>query len=376
MKINRIGLTLTMLLALGASEPAWSQTVVKIGVAGPLTGGSARTGKDNERGVRLAIEELNARKLVIGGSTVSFDLLSEDDASDPKTGVAAAQKLVDAKVKAVIGHYNSGVSIPAAGVYNAAGIPMVTGASSNPKLTLLGYKYVFRLAANDGVMGARLAEYAYKNLGAKRVAVIDDRTAYGSGVADVFAQTARSLGMTVLPRQYTNDKAADFQAILTKIKGDGPDVIFYGGYYSQAAPLAKQAKQLGIAAPLMGGDGICSDALIKLGGDDINERAYCATGGRPLDSLPGGEKFKKAYQTAFNENVDVYAPAFYSAMMTVAEAMLKANSVEPARFAPVLADIHTDTLVGKVNFDANGDWVGAPVTIQLVKNGKLVTVSP
>lgn len=367
---------LALVLAMGASQAGWAQTVVKIGVAGPLTGGSARTGKDDERGVRLAIDELNARKLVIGGAPVWFEMQSEDDAGDPKTGVVVAQKLVDAKVKAVIGHYNSGVSIPASAVYNAAGIPMVTGASSNPKLTLLGYKYVFRLAANDGVMGARLAEYAGKALGARKVAVIDDRTAYGSGVADVFAQTARNLGMTVLPRQYTNDKASDFQAILTRIKGDAPDVIFYGGYYSQAAPLAKQARQLGIAAPIMGGDGICSDALIKLGGDDINERAYCATGGRPLESLAGGEQFKQAYRKAFNDNVDVYAPAFYSAMMTVAAAMQQANSVEPDKFTPVLAQINADSLVGKVSFDSTGDWIGAPVTIQQVRNGKLVAVAP
>ncbi len=345
--------------------------VVKIGVAGPLTGAQAIFGKDNERGVRLAIDELNASNLNINGQVTKFELVSEDDQADPKTGMTVAQKLVDSGVKAVIGHYNSGVMIPADGIYNAAHIPVITGAASNPAITAAGLPYVFRLAANDNVMGAQMAEFAKKNLGATKVAVIDDRTAYGAGVADVFVATAKKLGLEVVAREFATDKSVDFTAILNRIKATKPDVIFYGGYYAQAASVGRQSRQLALNVPMLGGDGICSVELPKLAGGTLDGRGYCAQGGLPLEQLAKGPEFASRYLKAFGNKADIYSPAFYSATMLVADAMKRANSTDPEKFVPLLKKDSFSTLIGTVRFDASGEWVDAPVTLYKIADGKL-----
>jgi branched-chain amino acid transport system substrate-binding protein len=344
---------------------------VKIGHAGPLTGGQSNSGKDNERGVRLALDDLNASGFKVGDKTVRFELLSEDDQGDPRQGVAAAQKLIDAGVKAVIGHYNSGVSIPASKLYNDAGIPMITGASSNPKLTQQGYRYVFRLAANDNVMGAMMARFGAGFLKMKKVAVIDDRTSYGTGVADVFISKANELKVQVLGREFTTDKSSDFSSILTRIKALNPDAVFFGGYYSQGGVMARQMKQLGLNVPLLGGDGLCSKEIVTLSAGAVEGKLYCAQGGISLDTLPGGPEFRTRFKKSFGADVDVYAPAFYVATKLIAEAMKQAGSVEPAKFVPVLASIKYQSLLGEVKFDQAGDWEGAPVTVYEVTGGKL-----
>ena len=357
--------------ALAVSLCAGAETVVKIGAAGPLTGSSAQSGKDDERGVQLAINELNARKMIIGGQPVRFQLESVDDQGDPKVGVNVAQKLVDDGVAVVIGHYNSGVSIPAARIYNDAHIVMITGASSNPQLTKLGFPYVFRLATNDNVMGGRMADYSAKVLHAKRVAVIDDRTAYGAGVADVFVATAQKVGVQVVAREYSTDKTTDFKGILTHIKAENPQVVFYGGYYAQAATLARQMVELGITAALIGGDGICSPEFAKLSDNVMDEKMFCAQGGTPLDSLPDGKSFREKFKSTFNADVDTYSPAFFAATIVVAEAMQTANSTSPEVYSKVMHRQSFTSMLGPVKFDEQGDWVDAPVTMYKLTGGNL-----
>lgn len=352
-----------------------AQQVVKIGVAGPLTGSAAQSGKDDERGVRLAIDELNATDFTIAGKPVKFELISMDDQGDPKVGVNVAQKLVDDGVSAVIGHYNSGVSIPAARIYNDAHVVMITGASSNPDLTHLGYPYVFRLATNDNVMGGRMAVYASKVLGAQRAAVIDDRTAYGTGVADVFIKTAQKEGLQIVAREYSTDKSTDFKAILTQIKSRNPQVVFYGGYYAQAATLARQMGELGVNATLVGGDGICSPEFDKLSAGVADKRMFCAQGGAPLDTLPDGKTFRAKFKSAFGADVDTYAPAFYAATLVVADAMQKAGSAKPEVFVKTLRVQSFASILGPVKFDANGDWIDAPVTVYRLNGGALTAIA-
>jgi branched-chain amino acid transport system substrate-binding protein len=356
---------------MGWTGSAMADTVVKIGHAGPLTGSQAQSGKDDERGVQLAITELNTRKISIGGQPVTFEMVSVDDQADPKVGVNVAQQLVDQGVVAVIGHYNSGVSIPAARIYNDAHVVMITGASSNPALTALGFPYVFRLATNDNEMGARMADYAVKTLKAKRVAVIDDRTAYGSGVADVFVKQATKDGLTVVAREYGTDKSTDFKGILTRIKAENPQVVFYGGYYAQAAYLARQMNDLGMKASLVGGDGICSPEFSKLSNNALDDRMFCAQGGAPLDSLPSGKAFREKFNRTFNADVDTYSPAFYAATLLVAEAMQKANSTSAPVFSKVMSEATFNSMLGPVKFDPQGDWVHAPVTVYRLTGGKL-----
>jgi len=252
---------------------------------------------------------------------------------------------------------------------------MMTGASSNPDLTHLGYPYVFRLATNDNVMGGRMAVYAKKVLGAERAAVIDDRTAYGTGVADVFIKTAQKEGLQIVAREYSTDKATDFKAILTQIKSRNPQVVFYGGYYAQAATLARQMGELGVNATLVGGDGICSPEFDKLSAGVADKRMFCAQGGAPLDTLPDGKTFRARFKSAFSADVDTYAPAFYAATLVVADAMQKAGSAKPDVFVKVLRDQSFSSILGPVKFDANGDWVDAPVTVYRLNGGALTAIA-
>ena len=365
---------ITLALAVLCGAALAQETIVKVGHAGPLSGPQATSGKDNERGVALAIAELNASDFRVAGKRVKFELLSEDDQADPRAGVTVAQKLVDQKVAFVLGHYNSGVSIPASRIYNDAGIAMISGASSNPKMTQQGYKTVFRLAANDNVMGAAIAKYAAEH-GVKSVAVIDDRTAYGQGVVDVFLKTAADLKLKVVGHEFGTDKSTDFTSVLTKLRGEKPDAIFYGGYYAQAGIMARQMKQLGLDAMLMGGDGICSNDVLTLGATALEGKFFCAQGGAPLAAQPGGAEFSQKFKKAFNADIDVYAPAFYVATLTAARAMQNAGSTDPKQIAAALAKIDTTSLLGPVRFDATGEWINPPVTVYSIAGGKLAPVA-
>ncbi|HEU4621698.1 MAG TPA: branched-chain amino acid ABC transporter substrate-binding protein, partial [Burkholderiaceae bacterium] len=324
------------------------EVVVKIGHVAPLSGGQAHLGKDNEAAARMAVEDLNKKGMVIGGKKVKFELLSEDDAADPKQGAAVATKLADAKVNGVVGHLNSGTTIPASKIYHDANIPQISPAATNPKYTQQGFKTAFRVVANDAQLGARLGDYAVKTLNGKKVAVIDDQTAYGQGVADEFEKAVKKSGGQVVTRQKTSDKVVDFNAILTTVKGQSPDVVFYGGMDAQAGPMLRQMKQLGINAKFMGGDGICSSELPKLAGDAMADgQVVCAEAGGVLgEQKKALDDFRAEFKKRTNLDVQIYAPYVYDAVMTMAAAMQKANSVEPKKYLPALASINYKGVTG------------------------------
>ena len=284
-----------------AQAGAAQELVVRIGHVAPITGGMADYGRDSENGVRLAIEELNSRGMSIGGRKARFELLSEDDASEPKQGTLAAQKLCDTKVSGAVGHLNSGTTIPAAKIYNECGIPHITVSATNPQLTRLGYKTTFRTTPNDDALGAGVAVYAAEQLELKTVAVIDDRTAYGQGVAAVFKNTARERGLKIVAEHYTSDKTTDFATILTAIRAKKPDAVFFGGLHGQAGPMLRQMAQLGMGGPwFLGGDGFCSPDLAQLAGDARHvERTICTEGGTPLDKRPAGAAWRARYEARF-----------------------------------------------------------------------------
>jgi len=348
------------------------EAVIKIGHVSPMSGGQAHFGRDNTNGAILAIEDLNAKGITIGGKKVKFQLLAEDDAADPKQGTAVAQKLVDAKVNGVIGHLNSGTTIPASKIYAKAGIPQISPSATNPKYTQQGYKTTFRVVANDGQLGGALGKYAVNSIKAKSIAVIDDRTAYGEGIATEFAKAVKAAGGKIASQQYTTDKATDFLAILTAIKAKKPDVVFFGGMDNVAGPMLRQMKQLGINAKMMGGDGICSAELGKLAGDGMSDgQVVCAEAG----GVMGGQQkvmdaFVERYQKKFNQNVQLYAPYVYDATMTMAAAMQKADSAEPAKYLPVLAKIRHEGVSGTIEFDANGDLKDGALTLFTYKSGR------
>lgn len=354
------------LLALGMGLSCASQAeelIVKIGHVAPLSGPQAHYGKDNESGALLAIADLNAMKIQIGGATAKFELIGEDDAADPKTGAIVAQKLCDMKVNGVVGHLNSGTTIPASRIYYDCGIPQITPSATNPKVTRQGFESTFRVIAHDGMLGVALANFAVNDLKAKRIAVIDDRTGYGQPLADIFVDQVKSTGGRILERQYTNDRATDFSAILTAIKRLNPDLIFYGGMDAQAGPILRQMRQLGLKAKLMGGDGICTVELMKLGQGNVGDNVVCAEGGMALDAMPGGPAFKARYKKEFNIPIQVYAPFVYDAVMTMGMAMKQANSSDPKKYLPELKKISYEGVIGTIAFDELGDIKNGAVTI-------------
>ena len=346
--------------------------VVKIGHVGPTSGAIAHLGKDNENGAKMAIEELNAAGIKLGGKAVKFELLAEDDGADPKQGTAAAQKLVDAKVNGVIGHLNSGTTIPASQIYNGAGIPQISPSATNPKYTRQGYAGAFRVVADDVHLGGTLGKYAVETLKGKNIAVIDDRTAYGQGVAEEFEKAVKAAGGNLVGHEFTTDKASDFNSILTTLKGKKPDVVFFGGMDAVAGPMLKQMKQLGINAKFMGGDGICTTELAKLAADGMGEEnVYCAeAGGVEGEQKAGMDKFRADFKAKFNADVQVYAPYVYDAVKVMAQAMVSADSADPAKYLPKLKEVNYKGVTGNIAFDEKGDIKNGALTLYTYKGGK------
>ena len=350
--------------------------VVKIGHVAPISGSQASYGKDNENGARMAVEDLNAKGVTIGGKKVKLELVAEDDGADPKQGAAVAQKLCDAKVAGVAGHLNSGTTIPASKIYNDCGIPMVTPSATNPNLTKPGYKTTFRLLANDNALGAGLAFYAADALKLKRIAIIDDRTAYGQGVAAVFKKTAAEKGITIVDEQFTTDKSVDFMAILTQIKSKNPDGVFYGGMDPQAGPMLRQMEQLGMAnVKYFGGDGICTMDLIKQsGGAKTLDNVVCAEGGASLEKMPGGAEWKKRYDAKYPGQFQVYSPYTYDAVNVLVAAMVAAGSADPKVYLPKLAATNYKGITTNVQFEANGELKNPAMTLYTYKGDKKIAL--
>jgi branched-chain amino acid transport system substrate-binding protein len=351
-----------------APPPPPPSITVKIGHVGPLTGGIAHLGKDNENGARLAVDEANAAGIKIDGKDAKFELVAEDDQADPKVGTTVAQKLVDAKVAGIVGHLNSGVTIPASEVYNQATIPMISGSATNPQVTERGLKIAFRVVGRDDQQGPAVASYLAAEFKPKVVAVIDDATAYGEGIANEVEKTLKAAGIKVLPREKGTDKTTDWKAVLTKVRGGKPDAVFYGGMDATGGPLLKQGRELGIKAVFSFGDGACTDKMKELAGD-ASEGLICSQAGIPPQAA--SQKFLEAYKKKFNTDPILYSPFTYDAANLLIEAMKKANSAEPARYLPELAKISYAGATGRIEFDDKGDRKNAEITIFTMKSGKI-----
>jgi branched-chain amino acid transport system substrate-binding protein len=355
-----------------SSSGGGSGTEVRIGHVGPLTGGIAHLGKDNENGARLAVEEANAKGVQIDGKAVKFVFVGEDDQADPKVGATVAQKLVDAKVAGVVGHLNSGTSIPASPIYSQAGIPVISGSATNPKLTEQGFKTQFRVVGRDDQQGPAIAQYLTENRKPKTVAVIDDATAYGEGIANEVEKTLKAAKVNVLPREKGTDKTTDWKAILTKLRGRNPDAVFYGGMDATGGPLMKQGRELGIKAVFAFGDGACTDEMAKLAGNAA-EGLLCSQAGLPVEAAD--KKFLEAYKKKFNADPILYSPFTYDAANILIAAMQKANSADPKKYLAEVAKIEHEGVTGKISFDGKGDRKDAEMTIFTMKGGKIAPVA-
>ncbi|HUU72833.1 MAG TPA: branched-chain amino acid ABC transporter substrate-binding protein [Burkholderiales bacterium] len=375
LSVTVLGVSLLLVVgACGKSEETTDENgemvrVVTIGHAGPLTGPIAHLGKDNENGVRLAIEEANAAGLVIGGQKVRFEMISEDDEGNPQKGTVVAQKIVDAEVAGVIGHLNSGTTIPASKIYFDAGIAQISPSATNVDYTNQGYNTAFRVMANDAQQGVVLGNFAANNLSARKIAVIDDRSAYGKGLADQFELAAKAAGAEIITREFTDMTKTDFTAILTRIKGMSADLVFCGCLDSQTGPMMKQIRNLGLTATFLSGDGSQTKQFLTLGGEAA-EGAYASSPGVPLNKMPGGPAFTEKYIKTFNQEIQIYAPYAYDATNTLIAAIQKADSIDPAVYLPVLAAIDHQGVSGNVRFDEKGDIKGGSISLYKVSNGQ------
>ncbi len=364
-------------LAAAGSASAQDVQVVKIGHAGPVSGGIAHIGKDTENGVRMAVDDLNAQNLVIGGKKIKFELAAEDDAGDPRQATAVAQKFCDMKVAGVVGHLQSGTSIPASTIYDKCDLPNITASATNPDLTKPGYKTTFRLIANDNALGAALAIYAADHLKLKTVAIIDDRTAYGQGVAQVFKSTAQQHGLKVVGEEFTNDKATDFMAILTSLKSKKPDGIFYGGLDAQAGPMLRQMAQLGMGdVKFFGGDALCTEKLPDLSANSpALKNVTCATGGASVTKMQGGAEWKKRYDAKFPGQFQIYSPYAYDAAMVLADAMKRADSVDPRKYTPFISKTQYKGVTANIAFTSKGELTKPAVTLYSYPNNVRVPLN-
>ncbi|WP_296448842.1 branched-chain amino acid ABC transporter substrate-binding protein [Rhodoferax sp. UBA5149] len=373
----KLKITVAAAIAAAAGMAMAQDVVIKIGHVAPISGAQASYGKDNENGARMAIEDLNAAGVMIGGKKAKFELVAEDDAADPKQGAAVAQKLCDAKVVGVVGHLNSGTTIPASKIYNDCGIPMITPSATNPDLTKPGYKTTFRLLANDNALGAGLAFFAADALKLKRIAMIDDRTAYGQGVAEVFKKMATAKGITIVDEQFTTDKSVDFMSILTSAKSKNPDGIFYGGMSPQAGPMLRQMEQLGLTnVKFFGGDGVCDQAIIKLsGGAQTLNNVICAEGGASLEKMPGGVAWKKRYDAKYPGQFQLYSPYVYDAIHVLVDAMKRAGSADPKVYTSFIGSTNYQGITTKVQFESNGELKNPAMTLYTYKGDKKIALN-
>ncbi len=360
---------------MGTAQAQEKPVEVKIGYAGPLTGAQSHYGKDMQNGIVLAIEDFNATHPMIGGKPVKFELDTQDDQADPRTGTMMAQKLVDDGIKGMLGHFNSGTTIPASRIYANAGIPQIAMATA-AEYTEQGLKTAFRMMTSDKQQGAMAARFAQRDLGFKKIAVIDDRTAYGQGLADQFVKEikkgSKTRNVTLLSREFASDKAVDFKAVLTKLKAEKPDLIYYGGAEAQAAQLAKQMKALGITATLMGGEMLKTPTFLKIAGNAA-EGTIASLAGSQLTDMPGGKTYAQKYQKRFGQEVQTYSPYAYDGAMAMFTAMKNANSTDPAKYLPFLAKISMAGVTAPhIEYDAQGNLKNSGITMYKAEHGKWV----
>jgi len=367
-KFLRSTLLIASLAAAGFSQ---AQERIVVGFMSPVTGPQAANGVDNRDGALLAIKELNARGIKVGGKAVQFELDINDDGADPKQGVQIAQRLADKKVRFVLGPYNSGVTMPASRVLADADIVTFTVAS-NPKITQQGYRPLFRIGASDNQLGTKMAVYAAQDLKLKTVAVIDDRTAYGQGVAKEFADEARRQGMKVVASEFTTDKATDFTAILTNVRAAKADAVFYGGYSPQGGPMLRQMRALGLNVPLLGGDGICSSETATLSQVAGHLNVYCTQGGSMLDRSDKGQKFIERYRAEWKRDPLTYAAAFYDGMNLLAGAIEATQSTDGKKIIDHIAKGKHAGVSGEYSYDDKHDLRSSAVTVFTFKGKDVV----
>lgn len=371
-------LLFTTFILLSVALPAFADTqVVKIGSAAPKTGEIGYLGQDLENGAQLAVNEINAKgDLTINGRKIVLQLVGMDDKGVTKDGLLAAQKLIDANVVAVVGHLNSGISMPANALYSANSMVQVSPASTNPKYTLEsiktpdGYNSAYRLVAIDHKPGIAVAQFLLTSKKAPRVAIMHDFTQYGKELSDTVKQYLIEHGGSIIDEVSATDKTTDFTYALEEFRELDPDYIFWGGIDDTAANLTKQMKQMGLRAVLVTGDGACWEKFVELAGS-ASDGLICSSSGIPLSSL--NSTFSKKYEKTFpKQRVNLYAPFAYDAVYSIVQAMKIANATDRSAISSAMPKVDLKGLTGRIRFDKNGDRVNSPITVWTVYKNTFV----
>ncbi len=358
----------------GTTARAAGPLTVRIGFVAPLSGDYANYGHDLENGVQLALDDANAQGIKIGEQTAHFELIAIDDRADPRQGVQAAARLANQNVAAVVGHFNSGTAIPASRIYESAGIPMIDPAATNPVITSQGFANTFTVIANDAQNAGIAGAWAVEVVKARRIAIVDDRTAFGQGEADVFERTVKEHGGNVVARDFAPIEAGDFGPQLAHIKAADADLLYFGGLARQAAALVKQMKARSMNTQFVGGGGVAIPDFVQLAGP-AGEGAMAWEYGRPLAQLPEGPRFAQKFKSRFGADVLAYAPFGYDATWAAIRAMTAAKSANPDVFRAALKSLSFDGVTGRIAFDDTGALKNGTSTLYQVKQGAWVPVT-
>jgi len=365
------GLALT-LVAAGCTQPSQQPTVIRIAAVAPTTGAQTETGQDLINGIKVAVDERNAKGGVLGKQ---IELVVFDDAADPKEAVSVAHKITsDPTIVGVVGHMNSGTTKPATPIYNAAGLPVVMPVPTNPEITKQGFNNLFRIPPTDLDQGTDVARYALSQLGKKRFAIIHDSTAYGQPLAEVVRKVVQDAGAQVVSFDGISEGDKDFRAVLTKVKTANPDVLFFGGIYNEGGLIAKQAKDLGLGVTFIGADGVYSDKFVQLAGSAAEGTvvSFIAPDSKANDQTRSfADKFRQKYG-----DIKAFAPLGYDAANVLMTAIEKAGKTDKAAIVAALhsADFGYTGVTGESRFDAEGNNSRRSVYFFVVKSGKFEPV--
>ena len=346
-RITTLALALGFAIALTGNS---AQAQVKFGVGGPITGPSAATGAQMKNGVDQAAKDINA-----AGGILSEKIAVEygDDVSDPKQGVSVANKFAADGVKFVIGHYNSGVTIPSSEVYQENGILQITPASTNPTVTERKMWNIFRVCGRDDQQGKVAGDYILKHFKGKKVAVVHDKTTYGKGLADETKKTINAGGMKEVLYEGINTGDKDYSALVSKIKQSGADLVYFGGLYTEGGLIVRQMRDQGVKAPLMGGDGITSDEFAAVGGPGV-EGTLMTYGPDPRNK-PEAKSIVEEFRAAKFEP-EAYTLYSYAGVQVIKQAAEAGKSLDPKKVAEKMhSGMKFKTVLGDLSFDKKGD---------------------
>jgi branched-chain amino acid transport system substrate-binding protein len=351
-------------LGLGLAFSSVANAQIKIGVAGPVTGPNAAFGAQLKNGVEQAVEDINAAGGINGQK---LQIVVGDDVSDPKQGVSVANKFAAEGVKMVVGHFNSGVSIPASDVYAEAGIVQVTPASTNPKFTDSGKWNTFRTCGRDDQQGAVAGAYLADKFKGKKVAVVHDKTPYGKGLADETQKAMEGKGLKAAMYEGINPGEKDYSALVSKLKQAGVDVVYFGGLHTEAGLVIRQMRDQGLNAPLMSGDGIVSAEFVSIAGPgaDGTLMTFAPDPRKNPNAKDAVAKFR-----AKNYEPEAYTLYSYAAVQILADAAKQASSTDGKKIAEVMkAGKPFKTVIGDISFDKKGDITRPDYVMYVWKKG-------